>query len=125
MKRTIKKVLATVALATATVVPLGALPASAALSDCQSGYLCAWWDINYSGSKYQFGGNNTSWNAWAIADDDSSWYNHGTSGMKVAVYNDTNYTGGTTVCLTQGQYVAWNYSANDRGSSNQWNWGSC
>lgn len=94
--------------------------AGAASGDCGSGNLCAWYDSNYNGSRYQFAGNNTSWHSWAIADDDSSWYNRGTSGLRVQVYKNTNYNS-TTICLSMGQKVSGNSSANDEGSSNKWN----
>lgn len=99
---------------------IAAPAAGAASGDCGSGYLCAWWDSNYNGARYQFAGNNASWHSWAIADDDSSWYNHGTSGLRVQVYRDVNYVS-STVCLSMGQKIASNAGANNKGSSNLWN----
>jgi peptidase inhibitor family I36 len=93
-----------------------------AASDCPSTYLCVWWDSGFGNPRYQFAGNNTSWHAWAIADDDSSWYNHGTSGLRVQVYRDVNYVS-TTICVAHSQQVSFNSFANDKGSSNKW--GGC
>jgi hypothetical protein len=101
---------------------VGAGSAHAAASDCPSTYLCVWWDSGFGNPRYQFAGNNTSWHAWAIADDDSSWYNHGTSGLRVQVYRDINYVS-TTICVAHSQQVSFNSFANDKGSSNKW--GGC
>ena len=103
-------------------LPFLSVPASAAYYDCPSMYLCAWMDANYAGARYQFAGNNWTWYGWAIFDNDSSWYNNGTSGMRVQVYRDVGYSS-TTVCLAMGQRIASDSYANDKGSSNQW--GGC
>ncbi len=80
-------------LAALAALPLGAIslsapPAQAAPNGCASGALCVYWDTFYRGSKYQFFGSNSSWAAWAIENDDSSWFNNGTSGLSVRVYDD-------------------------------------
>lgn len=113
------------AAATAALSAVAALaPASAhaATSDCGAGNLCVWRDSGYSNSRYSFAGNNTSWHAWAIADEDSSWFNNGTSGANVQVYRDTGYVN-TTVCVRYKSAISYNSYANDKGSSNRW--GGC
>jgi hypothetical protein len=104
----------------ACAMAFGAANAKAAASDCQSTYLCVWWDSGFAGSRYQFAGNNSSWSAWAIQDDDSSWFNNGTSGLRVQVYKDSGYAN-TTVCVGYKQQISFNSFANDKGSSNLWN----
>ena len=86
---------------------------------CPSSYLCVWWDSHYQGNRYQFGGDNTSWSAWSIANDDSSSYNHGTSGRKASIYTGPNYTDTRVVCLSMGSYTG-HHSPNDSGDSNVW-----
>ena len=95
---------------------------AAGLSDCPSTRLCVWYDAGFTGSRYQFAGNNLSWHAWGIADDDSSWYNHGTSGQNVHVYKNINYNT-TTICVHWNVSYASSAVANDKGSSNLW--GGC
>lgn len=86
---------------------------------CGSTYLCVWYDAHYGGNRYSFGGNNASWHTWAIADDDSSSYNNGTSGSAVGIYVNTNYEGQRIVCLPRGSWAS-HHSPNDEGSSNRW-----
>jgi hypothetical protein len=108
--------------ATAPAASVGPFVSPFVLSDCPSTYLCVWWDSGFVNSRYQFAGNNTSWSQWAIEDDDSSWYNHGTSGLNVQVYKDSGYRN-TTICVHYQQSVAADSFANDKGSSNLW--GGC
>src|SRR5438128_9821689 len=82
----------------AGVLGAAAGPAKAAASDCASTYLCVWKDSGFTNSRFQFAGNNTSWAAWAINNEDSSWFNNGTSGLRVQVYDHTNYVT-TTICV--------------------------
>lgn len=90
---------------------------------CPSGYLCVWWDSHYQGDRYQFGGDNDYWSAWAIANDDSSSYNHGTTGRKASIYTGPNQTDTRVVCLSMGSFTG-HHSPNDSGDSNVWPW-SC
>lgn len=113
--------------AIACALVLGTIAAPTANADdvgrptqfCESTYLCVWWDSHYGGSRYIFGGNNSSWHSWAIADDDSSTYNNGTSGLRAAVYTSTSGTGTRIVCLPMGSWAS-HHSPNDSGSSNYW-----
>lgn len=117
-----KRLMSLVVASAMALAMFGAMPmpqAQAAKSDCPSTYLCAWWDTSYNGARYQFAGNNWTWHWWAIADDDSSWYNHGTSGANVQVYRDVGYSS-TTICVHYNTSYASNSFANDKGSSNKW-----
>lgn len=113
-------------IAMAGAVGLTAAPASAdAVSPstvgayCPSTYLCVYWDSHYGGDRYQFGGSNTSWGSWAIANDDSSSWNKGTSGLKSSIYTGPNYTDTRVVCLSMGGWAA-HHSPGDSGDSNVW-----
>lgn len=86
---------------------------------CPSTALCVWYNSHYGGSRYNFYGSNTSWHAWAIADDDSSSYNNGTSGLAVSIYEHTGYGGRRVICLRRGSWAS-HHSPNDVGSSNRW-----
>lgn len=86
---------------------------------CPSGALCVWRDSHYRGSRYDFFGSNTSWHSWPIADEDSSSYNNGTSGLAVSIYTNTGYGGQRVVCLRRGSWAS-HHSPNDEGSSNRW-----
>ena len=90
---------------------------------CPATYLCVWWNSHYDGNRYQFGGSNPSWAAWSIANDDSSSYNHGTSGLRVSIYTGPDYTDTRVVCLPMGTFTG-HHSPNDSGDSNVWV-GSC
>lgn len=111
----------------ACALALSAVAATSAQADdigrptafCGSTYLCVWWNSHYGGDRYSFAGNNTSWHSWAIADDDSSSYNNGTSGARVAIYVNTQYEGSRIVCLPMGSWAS-HHSPNDAGSSNRW-----
>ena len=120
MKRVFKP-LAISVIAAAAVVG-AAHPASAATSDCLAGNLCVWKDSNFSNSRYQFGGDNAHWGAYAIADNDSSWYNKKAGSTRVQVYQDGDYHN-TTICVGAGVAISSNSFANDKGSSNKW--GGC
>lgn len=101
---------------------MGSGSSATAANTCNPGYYCVYWNANYGGNEYLFAGNNASWHSWAIADDDSSSWNGGTSGMGVILYRDTNYR--TQLgCLPDGR--GWTqHRPNDSGSGNQWTW-SC
>jgi len=89
---------------------------------CESGTLCVWWDSHYSGNRYPFQYSNPQWtdtgNA-AIANDDSSSRNNGTSGLRVSIYTGPNYTDTRVVCLAMGSYTG-HHSPTDSGDSNVW-----
>lgn len=127
MKRMLTALAGTVLLGTGL---LGAPAASAAettagaaaAASCDAGYYCVYWNANYAGRKYQFGGNNSSWANWAIFNDDSSSWNNGTSGMGVILYGDEGYSR-PLGCLPAGR--GWTlHRPNDDGEGNKWTW-SC
>ncbi|MER7541220.1 peptidase inhibitor family I36 protein [Streptomyces sp. NPDC097704] len=90
-------------------------PASVERSDAD--YYCVYWDANYAGRKYQFGGNNSSWADWAVFNDDSSSWNNGTSGMGVILYGDEGYSR-PLGCLPAGR--GWTlHRPNDDGEGNK------
>lgn len=101
-----------------------ASPASAV--DCPSGNFCAWTDANFGGQRANWSGDDGWWEG-NIADQDSSWANHGISGPgvkdTVKVYEDAWQGGDVTICLTPGQEVNYNGVANDRGDSHTWTLG--
>lgn len=101
---------------------LSTLPASAGTENCPGGALCVYWDSSFRGTQYKFFGSNDSWHSWAIADDDSSWYNAGLSGMDVVVMEHVN-GGGEPNCIRWTAAIALGLGLNDQGSSNYWNWG--
>ncbi len=86
--------------------------------DCPSTKLCVWQNANYVDPRYQFGGNNSSWHFYAIADEDSSWYNNGASGARVQVYKNTGYIT-ASVCIGYKQAISNNSFAHYQGSSNK------
>lgn len=115
-----QKVLRLVVVAAIVFGGFAAAPkAEAAAGDCPSTYLCAWWNTSFTGARYQFAGNNWTWHLWDIADDDSSWYNHGTSGANVQVYRDVGYSS-TTICVHYNTTYASSSFADNKGSSNKW-----
>ncbi|MEW2414682.1 peptidase inhibitor family I36 protein [Streptomyces sp. NPDC046866] len=96
-------------------------PAGAA--DCPSGEFCAWEHADFKGQRANWSGDDGWWESW-IADEDSSWANHGISGPgvkdHVRVYSSANQGGHMTICLTPGQEVNYNGVANDDGDSHTW-----
>ncbi|MBB4717132.1 hypothetical protein BJ965_007014 [Streptomyces luteogriseus] len=78
---------------------------------------------DFSGQRANWSGDDGWWESW-IADEDSSWANHGISGPgikdHVKVYSSAGQGGQTTICLTPGQEVGHNGVANDRGDSHTW-----
>lgn len=122
MKR-IVSVLSAGLLATAAVL---ATSASAQAAPCGSGNFCAWTDADYRGLKIEWSGDDGWWEG-NIADQDSSWANHGISGPgikdHVKVYASAGQGGGMTLCLAPGQEVNHNAAANDRGDSHIWSSG--
>ncbi|MBB4983403.1 MULTISPECIES: peptidase inhibitor family I36 protein [Streptomyces] len=97
-----------------------ALPSGTAA--CPSGYLCVWDQINYQGNMYKFSGSNSSWAAWAINNHDSSWYNHGTSGLNACVWQYEGYLGSVKV-IRAGTSSPSDSGHAHLGSSNSW--GNC
>ncbi|CAM5244054.1 hypothetical protein GCM10010329_44020 [Streptomyces spiroverticillatus] len=117
-----------VALLTAALFATGgvlAVPASAA--PCPSGSFCVWPDAGFNGSVFASSGDDEWWESW-IADNDSSWANHGISGPgvkdHVVVYESAiqfpSDGGERTICLAPGQEVSSNANANDRGDAHVW-----
>ncbi|WP_419997997.1 peptidase inhibitor family I36 protein [Streptomyces boninensis] len=122
MKRTLT-LLATTLLAAGTL----ALAPTASAAPCPSGSFCVWPDINYGGQVFASSGDDEWWESW-IADEDSSWANHGISGPgvkdHVIVYEDAiqfpSNGGDRTICLAPGQEIDHNEGANDRGDAHVW-----
>ncbi|SDJ59676.1 peptidase inhibitor family I36 protein [Streptomyces indicus] len=99
----------------------------AGAADCPSGEFCAWTEANYGGQRMNASGDDGWWESY-IADEDSSWANHGISGPgvkdHVQVYErSTSHPlgrGDMTICLRPGDEVGYNATANDRGDSHTW-----
>ncbi|MCF3125515.1 MULTISPECIES: peptidase inhibitor family I36 protein [Streptomyces] len=99
----------------------------AAAAECPSGHFCAWTEANFAGQRANWSGDDEWWESW-IADEDSSWANHGISGPgvkdHVIVHEDAvqwpSTGGAATICLSPGQEVGYNGVANDRGDSHTW-----
>ncbi|KAI9307795.1 hypothetical protein BJ944DRAFT_261367 [Cunninghamella echinulata] len=92
-------------------------------ADCPSGQFCAWTDSNYGGQRVNWSGDDEWWENF-IADNDSSWANHGISGSgvkdHVVIYSGPHFTGDVVLCLAPGQEVASDSLANDNGASHKW-----
>ncbi|MEU6703983.1 peptidase inhibitor family I36 protein [Streptomyces wuyuanensis] len=121
---TLKRTLASAA--TAVLLLTGGLAAAAApagAAECPSGEFCAWENADFSGQRANWSGDDHWWESW-IADEDSSWANHGISGPgikdHVKVYSGANLGGHMTICLAPGQEVNYNGAANDDGDSHTW-----
>jgi hypothetical protein len=86
------------------------------------GWFCAWIDASYEGSMYGWTGNDA---VYDIFQDNafSSFYNNGTTGMVVRVYQHFYGTGEYLLCLPQGARLHYNAEINDRASSHYWRWG--
>ncbi|KQV93613.1 peptidase inhibitor family I36 protein [Streptomyces sp. Root369] len=103
---------------------LAVVPGTAqAAAPCSQGSFCAYSDANYGGLSVGWTGDDGWWES-NIADEDSSWANHGISGPgikdHVKVYASAWQGGGVTICLSPGQEVPYNAAANDRGDSHTW-----
>ena len=100
-----------------------ATSASAQAAACGRGNFCAWTDADFQGQKIEWTGDDGWWEG-NMADQDSSWANHGISGPgikdHVKVYASANRLGPMTICLAPGQEVGYNGVANDRGDSHTW-----
>ena len=100
-----------------------ATSASAQAAACGSGNFCAWTDANYQGQKIEWTGDDGWWEG-NIADQDSSWANHGISGPgvkdHVQVYENPGWVGLGTVCLAPGQEINADSWGNDSGDSHTW-----
>jgi hypothetical protein len=116
--------LAAVLLAAAGTLAAGTGTAGAA--DCPSGEFCTWEHADFGGQRANWSGDDGWWESW-IADNDSSWANHGLSGPgvkdHVIVYDSAWQGGDPTICLQPGQEVNYNGVANDRGDSHTWSMG--
>ncbi|MFC8088362.1 peptidase inhibitor family I36 protein [Streptomyces sp. NPDC057340] len=101
--------------------------APAAAADCPSGDFCAWTEADFGGQRANWSGDEDWWEG-NIADQDSSWANHGLSGPgirdHVLFYEDAHTPvedpDAVTICLAPGQEVACNATANDLGDSHTW-----
>lgn len=72
--------------------PIG--PASAAYSDCPSGYHCWFSGTGGAGSRWQVAGTNANLSGYGISTQ--SGFNNGTSGLWNCGYYGTGYGGGTS-----------------------------
>ena len=117
-----KPALLAAALLLAAVTPL-ATASTASAADCPSGEFCAWEHADYKGQRANWSGDDSWWESY-IADEDSSWANHGIEGpgikSYVKVYSSANQGGHMTLCLAPGQEVNYNGAANDDGDSHIW-----
>ncbi|MEU6624861.1 peptidase inhibitor family I36 protein [Streptomyces litmocidini] len=111
--------------AAAFLVLTGSLAAAAPAGavDCPSGQFCAWEHADYQGQRANWQGDDGWWEGY-IADNDSSWANHGIVGpgipAHVQIFDGAWQGGDMTLCLAPGQEVSWNGVANDRGDSHRW-----
>lgn len=92
-------------------------------ADCPSGQFCVWEQSDFKGQRFNWGGDDGMWESW-IADEDSSWANHGVSGPgikdHVQIYSGAHQGGDMTLCLGPGDEISSNAVANDRGNSHVW-----
>gem|GEM_PF-4331775 len=86
-----------------------------------TGYACAYSDNNYLGNKYLFGGQNESWAAWAIFNNDDSVYNNGTTGRGFRVYKEEGWAG-SLYCIPRGWGWTISWWKDNNGESNTWPW---
>jgi Peptidase inhibitor family I36 len=113
---------------TGTDSPVGKITTeevTAAPAGCAAGALCVYNQLHYGGNRYQFFGSNASWGAWAVEDNNLSWFNNGTSGRWARIWENRGY-GGSWHAIARGVGV-WDGSPNGanspvykRGSSNDW-----
>ncbi|MCX4773753.1 peptidase inhibitor family I36 protein [Streptomyces sp. NBC_01285] len=106
--------------ATVAAVFLGPVaPAQAATADCPSGYLCLWDQTHYNGNMSKFKDANASWSGYNINNRDSSWYNHGTSGLNACIWQGYYYTGSVKI-VASGTSSPQDAAHAHQGSSNNW-----
>jgi hypothetical protein len=101
---------------------------------CAAGALCVHWNTHETGEKYPFYEQNHSWNhggicgggaahghCWYINDDDSSSWNHGTTGAAARVFVNSQQDGWwpQAACMGQGDFRS-HHDPNDAGSANTW-----
>ncbi|RSS78845.1 peptidase inhibitor family I36 protein [Streptomyces sp. WAC06614] len=122
-RTTRSRLLTTAAALLALTAATAAAAAPAGAADCPSGHFCAWTDADFGGQRANWSGDDRWWESW-IADEDSSWANHGISGPgikdHVKVYRSAGLNGGMSICLAPGQEVGSNGTANDDGDSHTW-----
>ncbi|GAA0589116.1 hypothetical protein GCM10010172_87630 [Paractinoplanes ferrugineus] len=102
ISRRLLSVLAMTSLAVSGAAAI-ASPASAAQSDCPSGYICFWRDINFNNSRYQFRDRGWQFLGWYGANDAAdSVYNR--TGMNVRLSLNWSGSAGTSpfICLQNG-----------------------
>ncbi len=114
-----RRAVVTAVVASTAALTLGAAPAQAAPSGCQYGALCVYWNTGYGGAQSQFFGSNPSWGAYSIEDDDSSWFNNGTTGKGARIFDNRSHSGGSK-CYDMGDGEGYAVAVDDRGSSNSW-----
>lgn len=117
--RRLRIYLVAVALAMA-LVPAVSSTAKAAPAGCSSGALCVWKNTNFTGAgPYKFFGWNSSWASYGIENQDSSWWNNGTSGRQARIWTSRGCSGDYMWVPRGVGFNSWpQYS--DRGSSNDW-----
>jgi hypothetical protein len=99
--------------------------AAAAPAGCPAGALCVYNQLHYGGNRYQFFGSNASWGAWAVEDNNLSWFNNGTSGRWARIWEHRNY-GGSWDAIARGVGIfdgspnGANSPVYKRGSANDW-----
>lgn len=96
---------------------MAAMPAEAAASDCPSGYVCVWNDLNYGPQNTMVKKLMVSTTYWDLPsgpqDEVSSWYNKtNTRKCLLDYWNGTTYTLGVLSANTGKSYVG--DSVNDR-----------
>jgi len=127
---------AALVLSVGTVVSIPAVPASAAVTDCNPGQLCVWNNTSYTDGPGRFSGSNSNWNNFPHGSCTyngtwnncaSSGFNDGTTGLGVILWETIGYTEGQ-FCMPQGLQVAnfgnrtFNngHNLNNRVSANLW-----
>jgi hypothetical protein len=86
------------------------------------GTFCAWIDASYEGNMWAWKGDDGAYDIF-VNNEFSSFYNNGTTGMSVRVYDWFWGTGDYLVCLGPGERLHYNAAINDRASSHYWRWG--
>lgn len=136
MRRQFGRLFAAVILSIGAVINIPAIPAGAAVTDCNPGQLCVWVNTSYNGGPGRFTGNNSNWNNFPHTSCTyngtwnncaSSGFNDGTTGLGVQLWETIGYADGV-FCMPQGTQIAnfgnrtFNngHSLNDRVSANFW-----
>ncbi|MER7576684.1 peptidase inhibitor family I36 protein [Streptomyces sp. NPDC126514] len=119
----IRTLLTTVAAALLTLTGTLTAAAPAGAAPCPNGSFCAWTEADYQGQQESWKSSDREWDA-TLASNDSSWANHGieTEGVPshVRIYDEAELGGDMTLCLSPGQEVSTDATADNRGSSHEW-----